>query len=81
MGVARAAHISAQLLAAGLKPDLPAAIVSAAHTARQRHAVTTLAGLPDCIAREGLQSPALLVIGDVAARAAARDIQALVGSA
>ena len=71
MGVARAAHITAQLLAAGLRAELPAAIVSAAHTAQQRHAVTTLAGLPDCIAREGLKSPALLVIGEVAAHATA----------
>jgi uroporphyrin-III C-methyltransferase len=70
MGVARAAHITAQLLAAGLRPDLPAAVVSAAHTARQQHAATTLAGLPDCIRREGLQSPALLVIGEVAAHGA-----------
>ena len=70
MGVARAADITAQLLAAGLRADLPAAVVSAAHTAQQRHAVTTLAGLPDCIAREGLKSPALLVVGEVAAHAA-----------
>ncbi|RTL20956.1 MAG: uroporphyrinogen-III C-methyltransferase [Burkholderiales bacterium] len=70
MGVARAADITARLLAAGLQPDLPAAVVSAAHTAHQRHAVTTLAGLPNCIAREDLKSPALLVVGDVAAMAA-----------
>jgi len=81
MGVARTAHISAQLLAAGLRPDLPAAVVSAAHTARQRHVVTTLAALPDCIAREGLKSPALLVVGEVAARASASDIGKLVSSA
>jgi uroporphyrin-III C-methyltransferase len=71
MGVARAAAITAQLLAAGLRPDLPAAIVSAAHTAEQRHALTTLSDLSACIAREGLRSPALLVIGEVAAHAAA----------
>ncbi|MBL8276574.1 MAG: uroporphyrinogen-III C-methyltransferase [Pelomonas sp.] len=71
MGVARAAAITAQLLAAGLRPDLPAAVVSGAHTAAQRHAMTTLAGLPACIATEGLKSPALLVIGEVAAQAAA----------
>ena len=71
MGVARAAAITAQLLRAGLRADLPAAVVSAAHTAEQRHALTTLADLPDCIAREGLRSPALLVIGEVAAQAAA----------
>ena len=71
MGVARAADITAKLLAAGLRTDLPAAVVRAAHTAQQRHVVTTLAGLPDCIAREGLKSPALLVVGEVAAHAAA----------
>lgn len=71
MGVARAGNIAQRLLAAGLPPDLPAAVVSAAHTAAQRHALTTLADLPDCIAREGLRSPALMVIGEVAAHAAA----------
>lgn len=76
MGVARAADISARLLAAGLRPDLPAAVVSAAHTARQRHAVTTLADLPACIAREALTSPALLVVGEVAAQAVPADLLA-----
>jgi uroporphyrin-III C-methyltransferase len=71
MGVARAADISAKLLEAGLRADLPAAVVSAAHTAQQRHALTTLADLPGCIAREGLKSPALLVVGEVAAHAVA----------
>jgi uroporphyrin-III C-methyltransferase len=76
MGVARVGDITARLLAAGLRADLPAAVVSAAHTARQRHAVTTLAGLPGCIAREGLKSPALLVIGEVAAQAGAAQAEA-----
>ena len=75
MGVARAADITARLLAGGLRADLPAAVVCAAHTNLQRHAVTTLADLPACIQREGLQSPALLVIGEVAAHAAARDLE------
>ena len=70
MGVARAQDITARLLTAGLRADLPAAVVVSAHTPRQRHAVTTLADLPACIAREGLQSPALLVVGEVAAQAA-----------
>lgn len=75
MGVARATGIVQALLAAGLRADLPAAVVSAAHTAQQRHAGTTLAGLPDCIAREGLKSPALLVVGEVAALAALDGLQ------
>ncbi|MCE4556456.1 uroporphyrinogen-III C-methyltransferase [Pelomonas cellulosilytica] len=81
MGVARASHIGAQLLAAGLRADLPAAVISAAHTAQQRHAVTTLADLADCIARERLPSPALLVIGEVAAHASAAELGALARSA
>lgn len=70
MGVARCAELQAQLLAGGLRADTPAAVVSAAHTARQRHAITTLADLPACIAREGLASPALLVVGEVVRQAA-----------
>ena len=46
MGVARASDITSKLLAAGLKPDLPAAIVSAAHTAQQRFSAGMLCGLP-----------------------------------
>ncbi|MBV8379547.1 MAG: uroporphyrinogen-III C-methyltransferase [Paucibacter sp.] len=70
MGVARAERIAAGLQAGGLAPETPAAVISAAHTPQQRHAFTTLAGLADCIASEGLASPALLVIGAVVARVA-----------
>ena len=51
----------------GLSPGTPAVIVSAAHTPRQRECFTTLAELPVAIEREGLPSPALLVIGEVVA--------------
>lgn len=77
MGVARAADITARLLDAGLRADLPAAVVSAAHTARQRHAVTTLARLPDCIREQQLTSPALIVVGEVAAQADAATLSTL----
>lgn len=72
MGVARCAHIAASLQAGGLAGSTPAAVVSAAHTARQRHAITTLAGLPATLATEGLGSPALLVVGEVVRCAAAQ---------
>jgi len=65
MGVTRLDHIVERLQAGGLAADLPAAIISAAHTPRQRHAITTLSQLPDTSRREGLGSPAILVIGDV----------------
>ncbi|SFR70013.1 uroporphyrinogen-III C-methyltransferase [Mitsuaria sp. PDC51] len=67
MGLARAAAIAQALQDGGLSPGTPAVIVSAAHTPRQRECFTTLAELPAAIEREGLPSPALLVIGEVVA--------------
>jgi len=69
MGVARCAELQQRLLDAGLDRHTPAAIVSAAHTPAQRQAVCTLDTLSATQQREGLASPALLVIGAVAARA------------
>jgi uroporphyrin-III C-methyltransferase len=65
MGVGRAQQIAAALRAGGLAGATAAAVVSQAHTARQRHALCELDSLADTIRREGLQSPAILVIGDV----------------
>lgn len=67
MGVSAADGVAAGLLAAGLAPATPAAVVCAAHTPRQRVARCTLGTLLATIASQGLQSPAVLVIGDVAA--------------
>jgi uroporphyrin-III C-methyltransferase len=76
MGLARCEHIVAQLLAGGLRPALPAAIVSAAHTPGQRHVFSTLAQLPQVLRQDpGLAAPALLVIGEVVGWAAARQPQ------
>ncbi|KQW51456.1 uroporphyrin-III methyltransferase [Pelomonas sp. Root662] len=69
MGVARCEAIVAALREGGMRGDMPAAVVSAAHTSRQRHALTTLAHLAATIEREQLASPALLVIGEVVALA------------
>ncbi|HEX7438617.1 MAG TPA: hypothetical protein VF319_00845, partial [Caldimonas sp.] len=43
----------------------PAAAIAAAHTPRQRHVVCTLATLAGEILRQEIESPAILVIGDV----------------
>jgi uroporphyrin-III C-methyltransferase len=67
MGVSRCAEIVAALMAGGMRADMPAAVVSAAHTPRQREARGTLAGLPALLQEQGLPSPAILVIGEVAA--------------
>ncbi len=69
MGVARCAELQQRLLAGGLPGHTPVAVVSAAHTPKQRHSVTTLGGMAACVSDQGLPSPALLVVGEVAARA------------
>ncbi len=66
MGVARCAELAARLAAAGMAADMPAAVVSAAHTARQRHARCTLGTLVATVQTQGLASPAVLVLGAVA---------------
>ena len=65
MGLANAAAIRDQLVATGLDPLTPAAVVQSGTCDRERVAVTTLAGLPECIAREAFAAPATIVIGEV----------------
>jgi uroporphyrin-III C-methyltransferase len=66
MGVARAEAVVQALRDGGLDADTPAAVVSAAHTPRQRARRCTLGTLCAVIDNEALASPALLVIGAVA---------------
>jgi uroporphyrin-III C-methyltransferase len=65
MGVANCAAIAGELIAGGLARETPAAAIAAAHTPQQRHVVCTLATLAETMRREGIASPAVLVIGDV----------------
>jgi uroporphyrin-III C-methyltransferase len=67
MGVARADRVVQSLLDAGMAATTPAAVVSAACTPRQRHARCRLGTLVQTVRDEGLASPAVLVIGEVAA--------------
>ncbi|MCW8170002.1 uroporphyrinogen-III C-methyltransferase [Verminephrobacter aporrectodeae subsp. tuberculatae] len=72
MGVSGAAGIEQELLAGGLPADTPVAIIENASLPRQRHAVTTLHALHATILREGLGSPAVIVVGDVVRGVAAQ---------
>lgn len=68
MGTQRVADIVAGLGAGGLPGATPAAIVTAAHTERQHAVRCTLGTLADTLAADpALGSPAVLVIGEVAA--------------
>jgi uroporphyrin-III C-methyltransferase len=71
MGVARSRAIVQALLAGGLAAGTPAAAIASACTPQQRSTGATLAALPEALAAAGITSPAILVIGEVAAGVAA----------
>lgn len=81
MGLARVLNIVARLIAGGLAPNTPAAVVAAGTLATQRHVKGTLAELPALVAAAGLASPAIIVIGAVAALAQPAEHPALSGLA
>lgn len=74
MGVATSEAIAEKLIADGLSPTIPVAVVEKATRPDMRVLRAPLAGLADLIARERVKSPALIVIGEVCA---ARDDAAL----
>ncbi len=68
MGVKTAPQIAEKLMADGLTPDVPVAVVENAARASMRVLRGPLAGLPDLVTRERVKSPALIIIGEVTAR-------------
>jgi uroporphyrin-III C-methyltransferase len=69
MGIAHAAQIRTRLLAAGMAPGTPVAIIANATRPEQREAVGTLDDLVDVIRDARIASPAIIMAGDVAALA------------
>ena len=69
MGIARAESIQASLLQAGMDPATPAAAVSNATRTTQRRLATRLASLSADLRAARIESPAIVVIGEVAADA------------
>jgi len=68
MGVKTAPRIAEKLMADGLTPDVPIAVVENAARPAMRVLRGPLAGLAQLVERERVKSPALIIIGDVAAR-------------
>jgi uroporphyrin-III C-methyltransferase len=73
MGLATASAIADKLIADGVSPDLPVAVIERGTTADARVLRTLLTDLGDLVAREKIASPALIIVGKVAARADALD--------
>jgi uroporphyrin-III C-methyltransferase len=74
MGVATAADITEKLIADGVSPDMPVAVLERATRSGARAIRTLLTDLGDMIAREGVQSPAIIVVGDVVLKSDALDV-------
>lgn len=70
MGMAGLTQTVTGLVAAGLSGDTPAAVVERGFSDSQRTTAGRLADLPVLVGRVGVTSPAVVVIGDVAAFAA-----------
>ena len=68
MGIKTAPQISEKLMADGLAPDMPVAVIENGARPDMRVLRAPLAGLPDLVEREQVVSPALIVIGEVTAR-------------
>ena len=68
MGIKTAPQIAEKLMADGLAPDMPVAVIENGARPEMRVLRAPLAGLPDLVEREQVVSPALIVIGEVTAR-------------
>lgn len=65
MGLVGLAQISEQLQAHGMRPDMPAALVSRGTTPEQEVIVADLATLPGVVEGREVHAPTLIIIGEV----------------
>ncbi|GAA0459992.1 MULTISPECIES: uroporphyrinogen-III C-methyltransferase [Sphingomonas] len=73
MGVATAEAIADKLMADGVAPDMPVAVLERGTLPGARALRTLLADLGQMVGREGVQSPAVIVVGEVVQLADAED--------
>ncbi|MFH1530616.1 MAG: siroheme synthase CysG [Pseudomonadota bacterium] len=73
MGVTSLPDVVARLIAAGLRPDTPAAVVERGTTSAQRSVLAPLSDLPAEVTRAGIGAPAVFIIGPVVRHANALD--------
>lgn len=65
MGIASLNDICKGLLDAGMEPDMPAAVLQKGTTARQKRIIATVSTLPDEVKKQGVETPAIIVVGRV----------------
>jgi uroporphyrin-III C-methyltransferase len=81
MGRANLGSLAAELIAAGRDPSTPAACIQSATTPEQRVTRATLATIAEAADRDGLESPVVTVIGEVARWAREEQVTPLLSSA
>jgi len=83
MGLANLERICRKLIAAGLAPETPIAVVENGTTTRQRHCISTLIHISEQVVRHNMRAPVMIVIGRVVSLAGTLDwfIPALAGEA
>ena len=77
MGLATAEAIADKLIADGLSPQMPVAVIENATRPDMRVLRAPIAGLADLVAAQRVKSPAVIVIGDVAAQPQPDELRAL----
>jgi uroporphyrin-III C-methyltransferase len=65
MAMRNLAEIADALIAGGLAPHTPAAVIAAATTAAERILVSTLGRVAADARAHGIEAPAIVVIGDI----------------
>lgn len=65
MGVSALGDICQGLLAGGMEPDMPAAILQKGTTAGQKRIVATVSTLKEEVEKRGIETPAIIVVGRV----------------
>lgn len=65
MALVGARHLSEQLIAHGMRGDMPVALVEKGTTPDQKVYTTTLAGLPNLVENETIHAPTLIIVGEV----------------
>ena len=71
--ITTAADITEKLISDGLSPDTPVAVLERVSRQNARALRTILTDLGDMIARECVESPAIIVVGDVVLKSDADD--------
>lgn len=65
MGLVGLPAICRELVAHGRSPDTPIALIQQGTTRNQKVVVATLATMVDCVARDPVQAPTLIIVGEV----------------